>query len=128
MTDIAKSYVTNLCALAGESDPSEGVSLFAVGGKVLVFDSPVHAQDFMQRFACDRLPSWSADMETCWYTPWLADHVNKLVLIRDYDPYNLPACHPVQSETHLKSWKYHITLWDAKRLYQSMKDGTEFRN
>ena len=102
------------------------VRLLSSKGKVIVFDSPVHARDIMTKLSDGRLATWKrGDVVT--FSPALPNSINKACIVTDYDPYMLPACAPVSSETPLKPWKHHVSSWhvfyDCGQLTED-KDGT----
>lgn len=90
-------------------------SLLAVGGKIVLFDTKEIARNFLPILGEGRFASWSEDGETLVFTPFLPEKMNKVVLITDYDPYNLPAQMPggIRSETKLMGWKSHIMFAHA---------------
>lgn len=90
-------------------------SLLAVGGKIVLFDTKQIAREFLPILGQGRIPSWSADGETLSFTPIDPRGMNKMVLVTEYNPYDLPAQMPdgIRSETHGKEWRNHIMFSHA---------------
>lgn len=90
-------------------------SLLSVGGKVVLFDTMQIAREFLPILGQGRMSHWSPDGETLVFTPVDPSGMNKVVLVRDYDPYNLPAQMPngIRSETKSMQWRNHIMFTHA---------------
>lgn len=79
-------------------------------GHIVVFDTKANAQDVLENLAAGRQTRWDRIAERCYYEPLdpTPGAINRAVIVTDYDPYHLPAGHPVRSETHGKSWQRHL--------------------
>jgi hypothetical protein len=82
------------------------------GGKIVVFDAKINAQDVLEMLAEGRDSHWAQNGEDCTYMPPLGERgkCNRAIIVTGYDVYNVPAQHAVRSETKGKGWKHH-THW-----------------
>jgi hypothetical protein len=87
--------------------------ILAANGKVVLFETAVMARQFMPQLGGGRIPSWSADGETVCFTPIDPKGINRLALVTNYTPHNLPVGAPVKSEVKGKEWKNHIMWFHA---------------
>lgn len=100
----APSYAAIGIYPPGDSKPS----LLSKHNKVIVFDTPQMAKEFLPILGDGRLEHWSPDGESVSFTPILPNGVNRAVILTDYDVYNLPPGTPVRSESRLLEWRHHI--------------------
>lgn len=105
----------NYVAAAWQPWGKTTMSLLSVGGKIVLFDTMQIAREFLPILGQGRMSHWSPDGETLVFTPVDPNSMNKVVLIRDYDPYNLPAQmpHGIRSETKSMQWRSHIMFTHA---------------
>lgn len=119
--DTARSYAV----LAVKYGANTSFSLLANKGRVVVFDTPAIAKEFVRRLGQGRRTYWKRDEETAFWRPYLLDAFNEASVIVDYDPYELPPNSPVPQESMLRSWQHHILwniLWDSQFVSQN-RDG-----
>ena len=111
---------------AGQNKPS----LLSVNGRVVVFDTPEMAKNVVPVLGEDRPCTFSADGESAYFLPLDPNGVNRVVVLTDYDPYNLPSGLPMRSETRLTEWKghvmWHLVFADCGQ-FEARGDGT-YRN
>lgn len=100
----APAYAAIGIYLAGKDRPT----LMTANGKVILFDTPGVAKDFLPIVGGGRLPSLSADGEEVCFLPIDPDGVNRACVLTGYDPYNLPPGLPIRSETRGLDWRSHI--------------------
>lgn len=102
-------------AIALHLPGGKGTTLLSDGhGRVVVFDTPLMANWIAPTLSGGRQTTWDATGEVATFWPLEPGQVNRISIITDYDPYNLPAMFPVKSETKLMGWKHHIH-WGAWR-------------
>lgn len=82
--------------------------------KVLIFDNAETARNFAPLLGNGRLVC-SDGADDFFFTPVSETHSNHLVILTDYDVYNVPAGHPVPSEAKSLAWKHHIIWSEAAR-------------
>jgi hypothetical protein len=109
--------------LAGEDRPT----LMSANGRVIVFDTPVVARNFLPVLGAGRHDVWDLASERVWFTPIDPRGVNRAVILTDYDPYNLPPGLPIRSEVRHREWRNHVhySAWwrDIGQMVQRA-DGT----
>ena len=97
-----------MAAVAIYKPGSDNPSLMSNGrGQVLVWDHAEQARHWLPLFGCGRVTTWSADRETAFFHPIDPHGINRVAIVTDYDPFNLPPGMPVLSEAHGRAWKYH---------------------
>jgi hypothetical protein len=89
---------------AGESKPS----LLSGNGRVIIFDTPQMAIDFLPLLGRGRLTRWSDGGETASWLPLEREGINRASVLTGYDPYNLPPGAPVPSESPIREWRNHV--------------------
>ncbi len=82
-------------------------SLMSYEGRVIVFDHPQQARDYLPLLGNGRITQW-ADCDTVSWMPLDPDGVNRAVIITEYDVYNLPPGHIVRSEVKSMAWVRHM--------------------
>lgn len=95
--------------------------IMSVRGKIVVFDTPDIARQWMPRLGNGRVSGWDVGGDTVCFTPLDTRGVNRACVLTDYDPYQAPAglsipradgggVYRIRSETHGREWKHHI-IW-----------------
>lgn len=92
----------------GNSDPS----ILSASGKILIFDTPTVAKQFIGQLGNGRIAHYSVDEETVTWSPILRNEPNKAVVLTGYDPYDTPPG-AIRSEVRLMPWKRHAIWTDA---------------
>jgi hypothetical protein len=131
--DLMQNYVSHMCACCWLT-PDGTYSLISVynpetkARKVVVWDNLEHSRGFIRSMSGGRLVDFDITGETANFTPFELGKPNLVKIIKDYDPYNLPEGFAVQSETHGKEWKNHISNWlafyDCGGNFHTNDDGT----
>ena len=98
-------------------------SIFTTGAeyheqKAIIFDKPAIAKEHIQSqlVGTDRDIIWYDDKDggyIGYVFPMKPNGINKVGIIANYDPFDLPYDFPIQQETHLKGFRYHINSWNA---------------
>ena len=70
-------------------------SLMSSDGRVIVFDTPQMAVEFLPLLGGGRITQWSADGETACWSPVEPQGVNRASVLTNYDPYDMPPGAPV---------------------------------
>lgn len=102
---------------AGKTDPS----VLSVKGKVVVFDTPEIARNFIPRLGNGRITRWK-DADTCYWLEIDPNGIGTAVVLTDYDVYDVPArmeipiagnkgIRLIHSESRLREWRHHI-MWN----------------
>jgi hypothetical protein len=91
----------------------EHATLLAMDDKILVFDTPQMARDYLPRLGSGRRTLWDGEDNVCWaeLTP---DGINRAVVLWDYDPYDAPYG---RSESRLHEWQHHV-IWTVAVLQE----------
>lgn len=89
----------------GQSQPS----LMSHHGRVIVFDTPEMARNYLPQLGGGRPTRWK-DRDTAYWLPLQPKGVNRAVVLTDYDVYNLPPGAPIRSETRGRDWQRHV-IW-----------------
>ena len=107
--------------LTGENRPS----LMSAKGRVIVFDTPQMAIEFMPLLGGGRITRWSEDGETAFWSPLDLRGVNRAAVLTGYDPYHLPPGAPTPSESLIRGWRHHVhwAQWWADCGGNEAKDG-----
>jgi hypothetical protein len=109
MSDRPNEVQRGYCTVAHRTR-GDAYSLIAVGGRVVVWESKTHAEDFMFALAgSERSVIADARQERFKFRPKLPNKPTAAVIITDYDPYHAPS--PIMSETHGFGWKHHVLHW-----------------
>jgi hypothetical protein len=88
-------------------------SLLSKNNKVIVFDTPAMAREFLPILGEGRICYFSGDGESVTFAPVDPKGVNRASVLTHYDVYNLPPGTPVRSETKGREWKRHIHYGQA---------------
>ena len=84
-----------------------GPQVMSHNNKIIVFDTPDVARQFIPLLGAGRMASWGLEDHIYWH-PIDPDGINHACVLTDYDVYNLPP--PFISESLYLSWKHHI-IW-----------------
>ena len=122
----APSYAAIGIYQPGQTKPS----LMSVKGRIVVFDHPSQAADYLPLLGGGRVTQW-VDGENAFWLPLDPRGTNRACIITDYDPYGLPPGMPVPSETRGKEWKGHIhaayVFHDCGQMVQRQTAHTQTR-
>lgn len=87
----------------GKSD----CTLMSSGRRVIVFDTPEMATQFLPLLGNGRVAHWGADGESVSFAPLSETDTNRAVVLTGYDPYNAPNG---RSESPIREWRHHL-MW-----------------
>ena len=86
----------------GKSHPTRMSS----NNRVIVFDTPRQAFQFMPQLGEGRITRWKLNNEEAYWLPMEPGKVNRACILTGYDVYNLPP--GMRSETKMMAWRYHV--------------------
>jgi len=86
----------------GEEHPT----LLSANDRIIVFDTPQMARDFMPRLGGGRPTCWK-DADSAYWPILTKTGINRAVVLWNYDPYNAPNG---RAESRLHEWQHHI-IW-----------------
>jgi hypothetical protein len=119
------------CALAIHWHGRNSGSPLAADGKIVLFDTADQARDVVQRLGGGRVGSWSLDKETIFLSPLDVEGFNKIEVIRNYDPYDVPngwrSGFGTYSETHNLDWRWHVHHRDVLKSILAFGDRSAAR-
>jgi hypothetical protein len=105
--DILMSHPPAYAAIGIYQPGQTKPSLMSVKGRIVVFDHPSQAADYLPLLGGGRVTQW-VDGENVFWLPLDPRGTNRACILTDYDPHSLPPGMPVPSETRGKEWKGHV--------------------
>ena len=96
------------CAIGVTYPGKDSVQLIAVEGMVPIWDNLITAQSFAEYMGHGRVGKWSIDKETYTFMDVVPEGYSSVVVVTNYDPYNVPTGWVVPSEVKLTDWKHHV--------------------
>ena len=83
--------------------------ILCINDKVVIFDTPGLAKEFLGRLGGGRRMICGADGETASYIPLNPKGYNRAIVITGYDPYDVPkGLTNIHSEAKGMDWKSHV--------------------
>ena len=98
------------CAVGIYVPGTDRMTLMASSGKIILFDTPALAGDFLPLLGEGRVTRWLPGGETAYWLPTLKGKISRAAVVTNYDPYHLPGGMAIPSEAKGKEWKRHI-MW-----------------
>ena len=93
------------------ADTPETPEILAVEGKVVLFDTVEIARQTVPRLGCGRQEIWDVSRETLRFEPETKSGYNRIALITEYDPYDVPngmRAKGIRSEARSLDWRWHV--------------------
>lgn len=100
--------------------------ILSVDGKIVIFDTPEMASDFLERLSGGRNTFYNSDREIAVYSPINPNGYNRASVLTGYDPYDVPYnvknAVGVNSEAKNLDWRWHIHWSNVVKALRKFAD------